>query len=183
MNSLSKFEFKAASSIPHAWDLRCRKWERHKHTHTLSTFEIMKAEGRSFCDVSCLSDSWGWFQHFTRLLSCQSRAQRWDRGAPRNQSKLNYYLSDDNHKNISFLSPSQNEVVVVVVGSCEEIKSVKIINECNYWIISHIVHLLRSIPVTREIIKYCIAFLHFCNHINVYKGTANDIHMSCLSLP
>lgn len=54
-------------------------------------------------------------------------------GAPENQSKLNYYLSDDKHKTISFLSSSQNEVeVVVVVGSCEEIKSMKIFNEYNY---------------------------------------------------
>lgn len=46
------------------------------------------------------------------------------------------------------------------------IKSVNIFNECNYWIISHTVHLLQSVPVTRERLKYCFAFLHSYNHIN-----------------
>ena len=50
---------------------------------------------------------------------------------------------------------------------CEQIKSVKIFNECNYWIISHTVLLLQSIPVPSEILQYCIAFSHSCNHINV----------------
>lgn len=45
-----------------------------------------------------------------------------------------------------------------------------------------IVHLLQRIPVTSEILTYCIAFLHSCNHINVFKGTANDIHISCPAL-
>lgn len=68
-------------------------------------------------------------------------------------------------------------------GSCEKIKSVKNFNECNYWIISHIVHLLQSVPVTSEILTCCIAFLHSCNHIDVFKRIANDIHRSCPSLP
>lgn len=126
-------------------------------------WKMRKTKGRSSCDISSLWDSGGWLQHFTRLLSCQSGSQRWGRGTPGNQSKLNYYLCADKDKTISFLNSSQNEMGG---GGCEEIKSVNIFNESNYWIISHTVHLLHSIPVKSEILKYCIAFLYSCNHIN-----------------
>lgn len=70
--------------------------------------EIIKAVGRWSPGISCLWDSWGWFQYFTRLMSCQSGTQRWDRGTPGNQSKFNYYLSAENGKTILFLRSSQN---------------------------------------------------------------------------
>lgn len=109
---LPKFEFKVVSSSSHAWYLWCSTWG-DTSTHSVWGWllcEMMKTKGRSFCDIFSLWDGRGWLQHFTRLLSCQSGAQRWGRDTPGNQSKLTYYLFADKDKTISFLNSSQNEV-------------------------------------------------------------------------
>ena len=166
VHRLSKLEFKAASFISPVWDLKCSKLQRHKHTlcmwHRL-LYEMMKAEGRSFCDVSGLSDSWGWFQHFTGLLSCQSGA-RGGTGAPQ-EIKANSITTYLMIITKPFHSSALHTMWLAGGGSCEEIKSMKIFNECNYWIISHTVHLLRNILVTSEIPKYAL-------HVYIYVITS-----------
>lgn len=103
--------------------------------YTLSTGKkllcetIMKVEGRLSYDISSPSDSWGWFQHLTRLLSYQSGAWRWDGDTPRNHSKLNGYLSTDNEKK------NHSSALCRMRwgnGGCEEIKNMKKFNEYNY---------------------------------------------------
>ena len=100
-----------------------------KRVKCMELRSLMKVEGRLSYDISSPSDSWGWFQHLTRLLSYQSGAWRWDGDTPRNHSKLNDYLSTDNEKK------NHSSALCRMRwgnGGCEEIKNMKNFNEYNY---------------------------------------------------